>query len=393
MSSNEGNNRIPLEEREKRAWMLGSTLLNTLLAAAKLGWGFFSGSTVVIADAVHSVSDVIGALLVYAAVRFAPHRSARFPLGLHKLEDLAALAAGITVLFVGYEIVRPVILGEPVTEPSVPLATLGFMVAILLIQLIFYLFERKAAERLQSPGLRSDVINWLGDMGAGVVVIAGIGGHMLGIPYAQEVAVVVIGILIFYGAFEVLRDALLSLLDASTAQAEEEQARALIASYPAIDSIRELFIRRAGSALFLRGTLEVDSRAFGEAHRIVDEIAAELKRRVPRLEGVTLHYEPVTRNSRRVVTLFQDDRETVSPSFGAASYLKLDEIDVNGKTTNSRWLSNPYRDEPKGKAIKLAAWMIRERIDTVRFAPSKETMPDSLTELLNTAGIGLETLS
>ena len=382
----------PIEEREKRGWMLGSTALNTLLAGAKLGWGLFSGSTVVIADAVHSVSDVIGALLVYAAVRFAPHRSARFPLGMHKLEDLAALAAGIGVLFIGYEIVRPVILGEPISAPSVPIVTLGFMVIILLIQLVFYVYEKKAAERLQSPGLRSDVINWLGDMGAGLVVIVGIGGHLLAIPYAQETAVLVIGILIFYGAYEVLRDALLSLLDASTAQAEEEQARALIESHPAVKSVRDLCIRRAGSALFLRATLDVDSRAFGEAHRMVDEIAGELKHRIPRLEGVTLHYEPAKHNSRRVVTLYHEDRETPSASFGSASYLKLDEIDDDGKIIASRWLANPFRDEPRGKAIKLAAWMIRERIDAVRFAPPKEAIPDSLSELLSSAGITLETI-
>lgn len=63
--------------------------------------------------------------------------------------------------------------------------------------------------------------------------------------------------LIFYGASEVLRDALLSLLDASTAQAAEEEARTLITTFPAVEAVREMFIRRAGSTLFLRATLEV----------------------------------------------------------------------------------------------------------------------------------------
>lgn len=73
---------IKPSELKKQHWMLGSTLLNTFLALIKLGWGIFSGSTVVLADAIHSISDVVGALLVYIAVRFAPYHSRRFPLGL-----------------------------------------------------------------------------------------------------------------------------------------------------------------------------------------------------------------------------------------------------------------------------------------------------------------------
>ena len=156
-------------ESSKRRWMLASTLLNTLLALAKLGWGIFSGSTVVLADAIHSISDVVGALLVYAAVRLAPHQSRRFPLGLYKLEDMAAVIAGIGVVFAGYEILRSVFVGAGVSESSVPLQTLAFMTVIILIQLVFYIYEKRAAQKLKSPGVSSDVANGMGDIGAGVV--------------------------------------------------------------------------------------------------------------------------------------------------------------------------------------------------------------------------------
>ena len=106
------------DEGEKRRWMLGSIGLNSLLALAKLGWGLFSGSTVVLADAIHSLSDVLGAVLVYVAVRLAPHQSRRFPLGLHKLEDMAAVIAGLVVLFAGYEILRSVFFDGGVSAPD-----------------------------------------------------------------------------------------------------------------------------------------------------------------------------------------------------------------------------------------------------------------------------------
>ncbi len=64
---------------EKQRWLFFSTLLNAALAAAKLGWGWMMGSTLVVADGIHSISDVFGALLIFLALFFAAHKSERFP--------------------------------------------------------------------------------------------------------------------------------------------------------------------------------------------------------------------------------------------------------------------------------------------------------------------------
>ncbi len=378
-------------ELQKRRWMVASTLLNTLLAGAKLGWGILSGSTVVLADAIHSLSDVIGALLVYGAVRVAPHRSARFPLGLYKLEDMAAVMGGMGVLFAGYEILRSVFSDKGVAAPSIPVATLGFMVIVLLVQGLFYYLEKRAAQALHSPGLNSDVINWLGDLGAGLVVMAGISGHLLGVPFAQEAAVITITGLIFYSAYEVIRDGLLSLLDASTADEELEQARKYLESLPLVDRVQSLRIRRAGSALFLSATLELEPQSFSQAHRMVDEISDELKREIPRLESVTIHYEPVTSDRQRRLSLFEADRKTPASAFGRAHWLRLDEISEQGNIKSQQWFINPYREDEHGKAMKLTGWLVRNRIDEVRFEPKGTPAP--LIELLAILGIQVDKMN
>ncbi|HEB55320.1 MAG TPA: cation transporter [Gammaproteobacteria bacterium] len=388
-------------EIEKRRWMLGSTLFNSLLAMIKLGWGIFSGSTVVLADAIHSISDVVGALLVYIAVRFAPYHSRRFPLGLYKLEDMAAVIAGLSVLFAGYEILRSVFVGDGVSAPTVPLATLLVMAVILILQLLFFIYEKRAAKRLQSPGLDSDVANWFGDIGAGMVVLIGIGGHLLQIPYIQEIAVVIIAIFIFHSAYEVIRDGLLSLLDASVAQWEEQQARELLASIPGIEGVGEVIVRKAGSALFLKTTLAMDAQGLDKAHQLADEVEAQLMEKIPALEKVTIHYEPVKKPYKRVATLYEADRKTPAGAFGKAHCILLQditrqEVDSNpntGADIRETWVTNPYLDEPHGRAMKLAAWLIRQRIDELHF--NAENTPgnsaqDVLTELLSGAGIAIQ---
>ncbi len=389
-------------ELEKRRWMLGSTFLNTLLAVAKLGWGIFSGSTVVLADAIHSISDVVGALLVYAAVRFAPHRSKRFPLGLYKLEDMAAVVAGLGVLFAGYEILHSVFVGKGVASSSIPIATLAFMAVVILTQLIFYLYERKAALRLRSPGLNSDVANWLGDIGAGMVVIIGVGGDLLHIPYIQEIAVIIIALLIFHSAYEVLRDGILSLLDASVAHEEKQLAREYLESIPTVRHVREIIVRKAGSVLFLKATLEMDTRGFEQAHELVNAMEVQLKDKIPALEKVTIHYEPARKSYNRVATLYDQDCKTPATSFGKAECILLEDIPHADSSTpqnadnplHKACVKNPYLDDAHGKSLKLAVWLIRNGIDELRFGIRNAPGDDNslLPDLFNASAIKVTNL-
>jgi len=115
---------------------------------------------------------------------------------------------------------------------------------------------------------------------------------MFHVPHAQEAAVAVIVLLVFHGAYEVIKGALLSLLDAATAEEETLTAKELLEGHARVNHVHDLRLRRAGGALFLQATLIVDAADFETAHEVVDALEAALRERIPRLEGVTLHYEP-----------------------------------------------------------------------------------------------------
>jgi len=372
-------------EREKQRWLLGSTILNAALAAAKLAWGLFSGSTVVIADAVHSLSDVFGALLVYGAVRVAPHRSRRFPFGLYKLEDVAAVVGGFVVLFAAYEILRSTF-GAGVTAPDNPISTLMFMAVVLMVQGVFYVVERGAASRLHSPGVDSDVANWAGDIGATSVVIIGTAADLFGVPHAQEAAVVIIVALIGYGGFQVLKDGILALLDATTAPDDVAQARKIIDGVPAVTDIRSLRIRSAGSALFLDAVIEVDAGGFNTAHEDVDVLEARLRTAIPRLESVVIHYEPSAPNGRVRAALFLEDRRTPATDLKDVAWMRIERIDRDGASRELRWEHNPFGDSDRGRGVRLLSWLIGQRVNEIVFAPSGDPAP--LQDVL--AGVGIE---
>ncbi|HEB56169.1 MAG TPA: cation diffusion facilitator family transporter [Gammaproteobacteria bacterium] len=372
---------------EKQRWLLASTLLNTALAVAKIGWGLVMESTLVTADGIHSISDIFGALLILLALYFSAHRSERFPYGLHKLEDMAALLGGLGILFAGYEIIRSVFFEQGIRTPESIWTTVGFIAAILLLQGMFYYAELKAARRLNSPGVRADAINWLGDIGASLVVILGLVAHHYAIPYAQEVAVIIIILMIFQGAFEVLKESLLSLLDAADAEFTKK-VHDLVIAEPGVTQIKRLTVRKSGSVYFANIELRVAESSIIEAHKKIDSIVDRLHKTIDGLESVTIHYEPDHPPYQTTVKLLAADKKTLSKHFGAAPWLHVIKKQPDGAVISDVLIENTSKNAVKGKAFLLAAWLISQHADTVIMGQAD--LDENIVALFRSLGITLK---
>ena len=349
---------------EKQRWLFASVLLNAALSAAKLGWGWIMGSTLIIADGIHSISDVFGALLIFLALLFVKHKSQRFPYGLHKLEDMAAVLGGLGILFAGYEIIHSVFFEAGIMTPEDIWSTVGFIFALILIQYIFYIYELKAARRLNSPGVKADAINWLGDIGAGMIVAVGLIAHHYNVSYAQEVAVVIIVMMIFKGAFDVLKEALFSLLDAVDIQLNTKAQDILIAQ-PDITEIKRLNIRKSGSVYFADIELKMLDLNLEKAHKRVDFFVEELHNSIPELETVTIHYEPDHPSYQTIVKLLDSDKEHLSVEFGKTSWIEVIHQENSGQIISQKTISNPHAEDKQGRAFKLVALLLSLHTDKV----------------------------
>jgi len=347
---------------EKQRWLFFSTLLNAALAAAKLGWGWMMGSTLVVADGIHSISDVFGALLIFLALFFAAHKSERFPYGLHKLEDMAAVLGGLGILYAGYEIIHSVFFDAGIKTPEEIWTTVGFILVIVFIQYLFYFFELKAAQRLGSPGVKADAINWLGDIGAGLIVVIGLIAHHYKVPYAQEVSVIIIVLMILKGAYDVLKEGLLSLLDAADIEMNDTIQKIVMAE-PDITNIKRLNVRKSGSVYFADIELNVAEVTAAKAHRSIDEVVNRLHREIDSLEAVTIHYEPEHPPYETVVTLLEEDKKKLTSQFGRTVWLKVTHVTEEKEQLSEEVIKNPALDAPQGKAFKLVAYLLSIHTD------------------------------
>ena len=374
---------------EKQRWLLASTLLNALLAAAKLLWGWVMGSTLVMADGIHSISDVFGALLILLALHFALHKSERFPYGLHKLEDLAALVGGIGILFAGYEIVHSVFFEGDITTPDDIWMTVGFIAVIVGVQYLFYYFELKAAKRLNSPGVKADAVNWLGDIGAGAIVIIGLVSHYFAIPYSQEVAVVIIVLMIFKGAYDVIAEGLMSLLDAADIDLSK-RAEAVILANPSVSTLNRLMVRKSGSVYFADIELSLLDTGVVKAHTTVDNIVKELHEQIPQLEAATIHYEPENADFDLIATLLDKEKKGLVDNMKDVAYLHLvKRLKDEGTLISDTIIENPVATESKGRAFRLIAWMIAHHVNTI--VMKEKHIDEEIMVLFDTLGIRVET--
>jgi len=283
-------NKKTLDFNEKKKISLYSVGINLLLSVIKIVGGLISGSAALTADGVHSLSDLAASLSVYAGIVISNKKSKLFPHGLYKVENLVALVSSFAIFFAGYEIAKDVLFGEPqeMKNLSVAIAVLALTV---LITYLYSRWEKKKAEELNSPSLLADAEHIKADFYTALVVLVGVLGQYFGYPIVEKLAVVVVIYFIFHSGFEILKEAIMVLLDASLDYESIESIKDILKENKKIKKIKNIMGRNAGSFKFVQLDLVLDTDSLKEAHKIAHDIEDDIKEKMPFVEKVIVHYE------------------------------------------------------------------------------------------------------
>lgn len=284
----ETSHKMNFEQKKKIS--LYSIGVNLLLSILKIIGGTLSGSAALTADGVHSLSDLAASLSVYAGIVISNKRSEAFPLGLYKVENLVALVSAFAIFFAGYEIAKDVFFGEVTMIKNLWIA----ITVIALTALITYLYsrwEKKMAIELNSPSLLADAEHIKTDFYTALVVLVGVLGQYFGYPIIEKIAVAVVVYFIFHSGFEILKDAIKVLLDASVDHETIEAVRAILDGEEMIDHVLHITGRNAGSFKFLQLDLDVTTDSLKEAHAYAHQLEAKIKEQMPFVERVIVHFE------------------------------------------------------------------------------------------------------
>jgi cation diffusion facilitator family transporter len=283
--------------RRKTAAVWLSLGSNTVAVVLKLILALVTGSTAILAEAAHTLSDLGASLIALFAVRKAADPAdPSHPFGHEKFEHLSGVAEGAVIVAVSLAVIAASVLsfGDPVAHSNigvgVMLGTAGLNLVVARRVARVGRETRSAALEAEAAHLRTDVATSLGAAAALVAVAV---TDMAEFDQLVAVAIALFtaatGVRLISGGVRVLVDEAVPSEDVATIRA------VLDAAEPhGVRGYHRLRARRSGSVRHIDLHLTVDeTTSVGRAHEITDSIEAEIERRLPDAD-VVIHVEPHT---------------------------------------------------------------------------------------------------
>jgi len=285
-----------LRYQEVRKVTLVGSLVDFLLGVAKIIVGWLAHSQALIADGVHSLSDLATDFLVLYAAKHA-HREADedHPYGHGRIETLATVGLGIALigvaLGIGYDAMRRMNSPDLLLNPG----WIALSVAALSVvaKEAIYHYTRNAAKRLRSNMLMANAWHSRSDAISSIVVVIGVAGAMMGYSYLDSVAAIAVAVMISKIGFELVRDSSKELIDTALEPEVTDAIRNEVFNIDGVRALHMLRSRRSGGDALIDLHIQVDPRiSVSEGHQIGDTVRRQLLERIEEVTDVTVHIDP-----------------------------------------------------------------------------------------------------
>jgi len=345
-------------------WGWYSIGINVVLAGINLGVALASGSLAVEAELVHNLVDLLSAIGVLIGLKLSSRKTKAFPYGLYKLENVIAVALSVMTFVTAYEIARDALFESP-RQAVVDGWMLASVVLAAAIPLIFSHFELRAGRKANSPALIADAKEYRAHVFTTGVVFAALLAQWFYFPLDRIAALVVV-VAIGKTGWEVLSDGMRVLLDASLDPDTLLKIRETILADPAVSEVKWVTGRNAGRFRFVEAEAVLRVHDLDKAEAATRRVEAEIRRRVPHVERVLIHAEPMKRTHLRYAVPLVDPGGTLSEHFGEAPYFALILVRLaDGQVEEQQMLANPYQEEERAKGIRVAEWLVAQKVDVV----------------------------
>jgi cation diffusion facilitator family transporter len=260
-------------EGRRITWI--SILVNLVLTAMQIAIGWVAHSQALIADAMHTLSDIVAdAFVLYANRKGAEAADADHPYGHGRYETAASLVLGMLLAATGTGILLAAAerLSNIGNLPPVGIMALWAALVTLIAKEGLFRYMLAIAESLRSPMLVANAWHARADALSSLVVAAGIGGALLGFTFADAVAAIVVGAMIVRAGLRFAWEAMQELMDAGLAPEEVAAIRQTIEGTPGVVDLHDLRTRRMAHQVLVDAHVQVNPRiSVSEGHRIAEQ--------------------------------------------------------------------------------------------------------------------------
>ena len=283
--------------------------VNVLLVIFKFVAGILGRSSAMVADAIHSLSDLLTDIIIVVFVRTASKPNDRtHEYGHGKFETLATLIVGCILFLVGIGIMVAGVEdcvaffhGNHGERPRL-IALIAAVLSIVLKEGVFrYTLVR--GKKLNSPVLIANAWHHRSDAFSSIATLIGIAGSMfLGEKgmILDPLAAVLVSFYICKSGYDVVKPSIDELLERSLPAETEKEIRKILKSVPGIEGVHKLQTRKIGNQIALEAHAEMDgSLSLEEAHKIASAAEAKIKKRFGNKTHVGIHMEPVKHRTQQ----------------------------------------------------------------------------------------------
>ena len=274
-----------------------SIVINVVLSALKVIAGVFAHSSAMISDAVHSLSDVFSTFVVMIGIHISSKDSDKdHQYGHERYESVASIILatmlGLTGAGIGYAGIKAILYGADELKAPGMLALLAAVISIIVKELMFW-YTKAGAEKINSGALMADAWHHRSDALSSVGSLIGIGAARLGYPIFDPIASIVICLFIFKAAFDIYKDAVNKMVDASVDEETLEQIREVIAKQEGVLGIDEIRTRLFGSRYYVDVEISADgNQTLWQAHTIAEKVHDIIEEQFRDAKHVMVHVNP-----------------------------------------------------------------------------------------------------
>ncbi|WIV12299.1 cation diffusion facilitator family transporter [Proteiniborus sp. MB09-C3] len=278
-------------------------ILNIILSIAKIGIGIISSSTAMIADGVHTVSDVASSLgIIVGFIISNKPEDSKHQYGHEKAESIAGFVLSLMLISVGikigYSSIELMISG---TTKVPGMLALWAALASIVVKEFQYRITMNQGRRINSSALMADAWHHRSDALSSVGTLIGIGGARLGYKILDPLAGFIVSVIVVKVGIDLFLKGYNELMDSSIEEEELTQISNVILSETKIEEINDLKARRHGSKVFIDVEVCVDPNiSVLEGHDIAEDVEKVIYDNLDNVKKVLVHVNPCVENCTEI---------------------------------------------------------------------------------------------
>lgn len=282
-------------KKVRKVTLIGSAI-DLLLGITKILVGLIAHSQALIADGIHSLSDLGTDLIVlYAAKQAHKEADENHPYGYGRIETLATVGLGITLITIAVGIAYDAVLrlNDPDTLLQPGLLALAAATVSVIAKEWIYHYTIRVARRLGSDMLMANAWHSRSDAITSIVVVIGITGAMFEYPYLDAVAAIAVSVMIVKIGVDLVRASSKELIDTALEPQEIDTIRKHISSVSGVRAMHMLRSRKSAGDAFIDVHVQVDPElSVSNGHQIAETVRQHLMDKVDKVTDVTVHIDP-----------------------------------------------------------------------------------------------------